>query len=433
MLPCIVELNDCEIRVADGAGIVVRSPGVAVLDKDDLHLGEAAVKLAYLNPRSTYNRYWYKLSEDALPITTRRLRHHADLVYSHLLKLHEQAGAPAELLFAVPGSYSEDQLSMLLGIAAACPFNAVGLIDVAVAGGASIGVRGEYQHIDIHLHQTVITRLRVEEMVTRTGVETIAEYGLHKIYSAVSDLVADLFIQQSRFDPLHHAETEQSLYDQLPDCLLTLASQREITLEITHRGTTHQAKLSRDALLQKLQPLFDNINSHIAPGVTCLIGDRLAGITGFTESLADYAVLNPESVFESCRRFSDQIRSAGPELRFITTLPAQAAGPVARPAVPATTARISHILCRHHAYPAGAGTVYLSRAGQVTGQKTTDTFCAVAFNRETGAMLTVTGDSPVFVNGKQAAHAMAVHPGDRVHAGDAATEFQFISVVGDHG
>ena len=140
--PCIVELNDCEIRVADDARIILRSPGVAVLDKENLHLGEEAVKKAYLNPRTTYNRYWHKMNQDALPTANRRFRHHADLVYTHLLKIHEQAGTPAELLFAVPGSYSAEQLSMLLGIAAACPFSAVGLVDIAVASAASVATAG---------------------------------------------------------------------------------------------------------------------------------------------------------------------------------------------------------------------------------------------------------------------------------------------------
>ena len=439
MTTCIVELNDCEIRVANNDQIILRSPGVAVLDKEDLHIGEAAVKKAFLNPRATYNRYWHKLNQDALPVTTRRFRHHADLVYTHLLKIHQQAGAPQELLFAVPGSYSGEQLSMLLGIAAACPFSAVGLVDVAVAGTATVATTGEYQHLDIHLHQTVITRVQVADSVTRTAVATIAEIGLHKIYASVAGLIADLFIQQSRFDPLHHAETEQCLYDQLPDCLQTLCNDREMLLEIRYRDTTHHAMLTRDALLHKLRPLYEKINAQLAPAQVCLVGDRLAGLPGFTDTLPDYAVIDPEAVFMSCRKFAAQIRSPGPDLSFITSLPVQKTITASTPAPMTTrpirpaTGTVTHVLYQHQAYPIGDGTIYLTGDGRVAGNKAGNAHCSVALNGNRVAVLTVTATTPVYVNGKPVDNTELLHPGDRVQCGKGGVDYQFIRVLSGHG
>ncbi|MBF8268815.1 MAG: hypothetical protein HW386_524 [Gammaproteobacteria bacterium] len=439
MNTCIVELNDCEIRVANDDQIILRSPGVAVLDKEDLHVGEAAVKKAFLNPRTTFNRYWHKLNQDALPVATRHFRHHADLVYNHLLKIHQQSGSPQALLFAVPGSYSGEQLSMLLGIAAACPFSAVGLVDAAVAGTAAIAATGEYQHIDIHLHQTVITRLNVADNVTRTAVETVAEYGLHKIYSAVAGLIADLFIQQSRFDPLHHAVTEQSLYDQLPACLQALRSGREMQLEIRHRDRTHQAKLPRDVLLHKLQPVYAQIREHISPALPCLVGDRLAALPGFTDTLPDYTVIDSEAVFKSCRKFATQIHSPGPELSFITSLPAQQTITVSKPAPlkprpdqPATE-NVTHILYRHQAYPIGDGTIYLSGAGHVTNRKPEDAACSVALNQIGVAVLTVLSTVQVSINGRPVNKTGQLQPGDRVQCGKGGVDYEFIRVLNAHG
>ena len=438
-IPCILELNDCEIRVANHAGIILRSPGIAVLDKEDLHLGEEAVKKAYLNPRATYNRYWHKMNQDALPTANSRFRHHADLVYTHLLKIHEQAGTPSELFFAVPGSYSAEQLSMLLGIASACPFNAVGLVDVAVASAAAMAVAGEYQHIDIHLHQMVITRVQISDSISRTAVASVAELGLNKIYSSTAGLIADMFIQQSRFDPLHHAETEQSLYDQLPDCLQTLRDEQEVLLEIRYRDTTHHARLTRDALLGKLQPLYEKINSHLSPDYPCLVGDRLAGLPGFTDTLPDYVMIDPEAVFASCRKFAAQIRSPGPELSFITSLPAQATIAVSRSAPPRTervltvTGNVTHVLHRLHAYPISGNTTYLSINGAISLIKPGDAICTVAFNNEgVGVLTRITGE-PVYINGKSITKSVALHPGDRVHCENSGADFQFIRVVSGHG
>lgn len=434
----IIELNDCEIRVADGARIILRSPGVVVLDREAVHVGEEAVKKAYLNPRATYNRYWHKLNQDALPVTTRRFRHHADLVYTHLLKLHEQAGAPEEFLFAVPGSYSGEQLAMLLGIAGACPFAAVGLVDAAVAATAAAAAAGEYQHLELHLHQTVITRLNVTDHVSRVAVETVAEHGLDKIYATAAGLIADVFIQQSRFDPLHHAETEQSLYDQLPALLRTLHHDREMQLEIRHRNTTHHAKLTRDALLAGLQPVYAKIHEYIAPDAACLIGDRLADLPGFTDGISDYEIIRPEAVFESCWRHASRVRSPGPELSFITALPA---APAARPAKPPVTrpapdeparARVTHVLYRHQAYPIGEESLYLSGDGQITREKTSGTICRLT-RMDGVASLTVTATAPVRVNDRPINGSLRLQAGDRLLCGTGPDPYLFISVRDDHG
>src|SRR3990172_12282752 len=151
MSPYIIELNDSEVRVAAAGRIIVRSPGCAVVRGERVCFGHEALKLAHLHPRETYNRFWAHLSQDALHTPTRRFRHHADLAYAHLLALYEEAGKPDEVIFAVPGSFSNEQLSLLLGIAQACPFKAVGLVDSAVASAAAVAGRGRYAHVAIYL------------------------------------------------------------------------------------------------------------------------------------------------------------------------------------------------------------------------------------------------------------------------------------------
>lgn len=429
----IIELNDSEIRVAKDSMIILRSPGFAVVNKNGLQVGEEALHKAYLNPLETFNRYWHKLNLEALPTSTTQYRHHADLVHAHMLTLHEQAGRPDEVIFSVPGSYSEAQLSMLLGIAGACPFTAVGLVDTAVAAAALVAVSGEYQHIDMHLHQSVVTGLTVTDSVSRTGVETIDEIGLNKIQAVLASLIADLFIQQSRFDPLHHAESEQALYDQLPVCLKTLNDRKDVMLEIEYHSATHQAKLSRDVLLQKLQPVYNKLADYISPSIPCILGDRLAGLPGFTDTLLKADFINPETVFESCRKYEDYIRSTGPELRFITSLPVENTRKSGKPAAPSPQTKIAtHILFRDDAYPIGNNTVYLTKDGSVSETETVDVLCSVA--AKNGAVyLTANPGDRVLVNGREAAQSMELHPGDRVHSGTGDVYYNFIHVVAGHG
>ena len=88
---------------------------------------------------------------------------------------------------------------------------------------------------------------------------------------------------------------------------------------------------------------------------------------------------------------------------------------------------------RHHAYPIGNGTIYLTGAGRVTTQLSHDALCAVAFNQAGAAELTVMTSTPVYVNGTQVRQSVQLHPGDRVHGGAGDLEFQFIRVVNDYG
>ena len=435
MSVCILEVNDSEVRVCKDKKIILRSPGYAVINKENINLGNKALKHAYLNPRQTYNRFWDKLNQDALQTPTQNYRHHADLAYAHLKAIYEETGKPEEIIFAVPGRYSSQQLSLLLGIAEACPFKAVGLVDIAVASAASVADRGQYQHIDIHLHQAVLTHLDINDSVVRRSVEVVDETGLQAIYNSASSLIADLFIKQSRFDPHHHAETEQALYDQLPRCLKTLQQNKEVLLEISYNNTTHQAKLSREALLQGLQPVYDRILSRIATSIPCLVTDRLAGLPGFPELLSDNHILQPETVFRGCFEHEAKIRSKGTGLDFITTLPLGGSPSIFVPVtsekndIPDSTQAViaTHILAVHQAYPLTFNKLYISTHGKPSSNLNEDSRCSVRFG-DGRSIVSNEGTGTVLLNGETIQGKINIKPGDTLSFPGAATTYSFICV-----
>ena len=57
-----------------------------------------------------------------------------------------------------------------------------------------------------------------------------------------SGVIADAFVKQSRFDPLHTAETEQLLLDRLTDWLAVASSRESIALEIEYMGISHTCR-----------------------------------------------------------------------------------------------------------------------------------------------------------------------------------------------
>lgn len=431
----VIELNDSEIRVARDGEIVLRTPGYAVLSADSVILGEPAERMARINPRQTFNRYWGNLSQDALSIRSSSARHNADLAWRHLLSIHEQADRPEEVIFIVPGSYSNEQLSLLLGIVQSCPFTAVGLVDAAVAGAAAVAAPGSYVHLDMHLHHTVVTSLEVNAEVARTAVHIIDDCGITDIHDACARLIADLFIEQSRFDPQHHAETEQALYDQIPGYLRALRDQNEVQPEIRHGSTRHQARLFREPLLQALQPHYARIAAAVPAGRTCLLGDRLVALPGLRELIGNVHPLQPEAVFQGCRMNDAAIRTDGPALQFVTSLPptpqpavhpaAAAAPPQQRDSSPDSA---THILINHRAYALSASPLFLSAGSGVVRGSDHNRHGAIALEGD-GAVVRQEGELAVYINGNRITGPTGVSAGDTLGFAGSDTVYRFIHVA----
>jgi len=433
--PFIFELNDAEIRVGHGGKIVARSPGYAVVRDDGVFLGDAAKRLAHLHPRQTYNHFWAGLNQDALALPARHFRHHADFAFAHLKALHEQAGKPAEVVFAVPGGFSPDQLALLLGISQSCAFTTIGLVDSAVAAAAASGP-GSYLHANLHLHHTVFTHIDVGDQVARGAVETVDDGGLAGIQDAAAALIADLFVHNCRFDPLRHAETEQGVYDRLPACFQALSTHLETLLEIQFRNTGYQTKLSRAALLERLDARYRNMIARFTDGCIPLLGDRVAALPGFAAHLPQARILDAASVFRGCEQNLAAICSPPPNLNYVTRLPAQElpATAVTEP-IPAGARAgraVTHLLSRHSAYPLRANAIFLSAAGGVSTVRHGTPACSVALNNGI-AIITPLSDISIYVNGGRLAGQQALDAGDKVSFAGADTVYTFISVADPDG
>jgi hypothetical protein len=432
----VIELNDSEIRVAEGDSIVLRSPGYAFLDKDKIEIGVLAARQARLQPRAVHNRYWKNLNQDPLQNPSTQARHNADLAFAQLLAIHEQSGKPDEVIIAVPGSFTNDQLALLLGLIDASPFTVVGLVDTAVAAITPTADKGNYVHVDMHLHQTVVTRLNVGEQVSRSSVQLVDGVGLTAIYDATAHLIADLFIKESRFDPQHHPETEQALYDQIPACLNSLQKLSEVTLEIQYQQTQHQAKLPLDLLLKVLNPLYEKITKLIDNSDSCLLSYQISQLPGLSALLDGSRNLAENSVFEACTLHAALFQSAGSASNYVTSLPA-AENPiiddipkqVSQSSASASNIadNITHLLHGHNAYALNNELLFLSASGNISTNDAAASHCSI---KQTNGQveLKIEGELAVFVNGRQLQQKETVQAGDIISFTGSKTEYIFIHV-----
>jgi hypothetical protein len=282
-----------------------------------------------------------------------------------------------------------------------------------------------------------MTSLDIDTDVNRTSVEIIDDTGINTILNKVSSHISDLFIKQSRFDPLHHAETEQAIHDQLPICLNTLLDKKEVLLEIPYNNTNHQAKLSREHLVQGLRGIYQRIVNEIPASTTVLVSDRLAALPGFVEYLAENHTLRAEDVFSGCLRNELKIRSKGDGLDFITSLPAAKNPSIsATTFAPPTPANVettntpgrmpSHLLDGHQAWAIGHGDLYLSPQSEPSSTHRDNSY-GVVKNIDNQITLITNGTGTVLVNNVPVEDQARVSVGDTITNSSDEKKYLFIT------
>ena len=366
----VIELNDLALQAGDDGGVLATSPGFALLQGKEVILGAEAEQQHRLYPTSSHHRFWQELN--MAPLQTRgRIRHHADLAYSQLLALAGEAGIDGEVILAVPGHFSREQLGLLLGITGQCPFQVTGMVDSALAAAVPAAERWQERehsivHAALHLHQVLLTLLRRRggELIV-DKIVPVPQLGRQQLLDALMRIANDAFIRQCRFNPQHEAASEQQLWSILADWLGHAAAdqqeaQQNLLMELQAGATTYSAKLPHDQLLTALQKPYRSLLGSLAPllesaDTGILLDQRLANLPGAVATLGEAGplrVARPEAVFETCLRFKDRI-TAGEHVGLIRALPfaESAAEDLSAASNAVSTPGPTHVLFRNRAFP----------------------------------------------------------------------------------
>lgn len=436
MSHAIIEINDSGVAVARDGRLVARSPGIAVVRQNGIELGESAARLAHVDPRNTFNRFWVDLSQDELPGVRGQIRHHADLAFAHLKSLHEQAGRPERIVFAVPASFTTEQLSLLLGLGQAGRMEVVGLVDAAVAAAAVSAPPGMSRHVDLHLHHAVITDIEVTDHAERAGYSVIHGVGVLAVYDRLASVIADQFVQQARLDPLRHAVTEQALYDQLPVCLRDLQSRPEVVLEIRFENVRYQARVHREQLVRGLDPVYARLLEALDSSGEILLSHRAALLPGLDARLGAVRTVGEMAVFEGCGQYQPPADiSAG--LAFTTRLKSSSRAAALAPAkiekAPVRPAMVTHVVAGGSLYAVSERPLHVNADGSLSAERRADTLASVAAG-SAGASLVFHDGVRATVNGRPAAGGeMPLRPGDAVAFEGSPAALLCVSEVNLHG
>ena len=291
-----------------------------------------------------------------------------------------------DVLLAVPGSFSRQQLAILLGLIKQCSFGAVGVVDAGLAAAIDHARSDSVIHADIQLHQVVLSKLvREGGDLVRESVVQVPGSGWINMSESLMQLLTTAFIQQCRFNPQHNAQSEQMLLDGLPgwlresdaaEALENIAAtdsdeaRRNLMVTLNHNSTVHQARVPRSSLAHRLQPFFQKISQQLAlldpEGKSrLLVSDRLQGLPGFADEVSKHfsriSVLNADAVGGACLRYHEQLKSSPDAVHFVTRL--RPAGPLVAQAAPAVVEEPTHFLQGYRARRLLDGMVILRTKG----------------------------------------------------------------------
>lgn len=449
----VLEINDCGLLLTRDGRELAHSPGYIAYEGRQVHIGQEAAARVKLIPTQTHYSFWEKFSTDPLALVDRQDSTQADLAWQQLDQLWREAGDGLKnLLVCVPGDFSREQLALLLGLCRNLELPVRALVDTAVAASPAPVPGRQLLHLDLHLHRVVLSVLDQGAWLTRRSVHASRTVGLVRLMDAWSDALAALFVQGTRFDPLHQAETEQQLFDRLPAWLQAMSGSEPIELELNHGDQRFAVKASGRAILSAAEPLYRRLREFVAEQlpsgepVTLQVGSRLARLPGALDALqalpdVETVALDRLAVAEGVKRlYLPRDAGADGQVPNVTRLPwFQTAQADVHAEQLAGYQRRSptHLLYQATAWPLGDGSEFVvgRNPGGVAGLALAQQQPGVSERHfrlrqvDRQWVLEDLSGGATTINDEILEGRREVNVGDRVRIGDPAVEFTLIAVA----
>lgn len=455
-----IEINDAGLVVADEDAVLAVEPGYALVENGTITTGAAAQGQARLKPDRISNRYWSGLSLQPGSAGLGSMNA-AELAFAQLDALWRRFRDDASgAVLVVPGYYSREQLGLLLGLAEECGLTVRGLVDTAVAASSRPYPGRQIVHVDAGLHRVSLTALTQADEAIAEQEQALETTGLVTVEERLARWVSEVFVLATRFDPLHRAETEQTLYDRLPQWLDALRDTDSLELTLPYGDEVFTVGVRREQLLGVLAGFNRAVVQLIAQarepgtGLAVQLSERLAGLPGLGRELArldDARVVRLPAGHAARAALRGLDVLAGGSVRLLRHMPwreaadetadaADAGAPAEdepRPRSPAAT----HVVYRGVAYAVGP-------EGVAVGREKLDGRPSIVVDGEHGGLSRLHCELVVrdgelwladrsrygtFVNERRIADETALSPADVIRIGSPGAELQAIRVEDGDG
>ena len=426
MTLAVIDLNDAGIEIGIDGELVATSPGFSVIDGDRLMIGNEAAACARRLPRWTNNRFWNQLNTDPLPQATSTIRHHADLALEHLESIWNTISDRADhAVILVPGYYEHAQLGLLLGIAKEAGIPVKGVADASLVSVCEHADQATTLHLDTSLHRITLGNMTSGSNLVRHAYQTVTENGLFTLWDRWANIVANQFIQSSRFDPLHEASTEQALYDRLPEWIREHGNTGGGVFEISNGESSYKVSISTDQLMHACAQIYPQlvqaVRSQVEDETTLLLSHRFAGFPGLKDSLSlinglNIVELTPGQGVRNAFSHAENILARDGAVTHVVNLPisrkrtAQLIPPLER---------ATHLLLNGQAIAVNRSLPLSANLGEGFRLDPESAACHV-YTRAGDLYLQCSDQHKVRLNGEQVAADAILTPGDVIDIGEFA-------------
>lgn len=444
----ILEINDSALKLTLGGDTVV-SPGFALFADRWVAIGQDAQSRFRLRPLNGNNTFWQQVNLEPLTNASELIKHNGDLVYYHLKQLIADHQI-TQLLLTYPGFYNDEQLSLLLGICQNLPITVVGMVDSALLQACGHG-EGQLFIVDQFLHHTLISEVHVDQRSAyKTSNQLISGTGQLSLSDALVQAISDEFIRQTRFNPLHNAEDEQILYNELNHWLDQLR-QGESTLQVGDKSITIGSNILSQAAERLLTPAYktlaDLMQQH--PHGRFILTDQSAWLTQWYEGLKSTALLALDHVAQQATVHAAQLvdeqatgaangtvnnvlvteQISQPQLATATKTETISSSKSAPSPNATSVTRPTHILVGHQAHPIGSQTLWLGLdTGEISQTQPQNSLGQITLDDENQVVFTPL--APCLLNGQPVDTRLTIQADNQLSADDI--HYQFIKVM-PHG
>jgi hypothetical protein len=414
-----------------------------------------------LKPLLAHTNFWRQVSTEPLARPTRQIRTSADLAFAQASALFEPVKGEDGVLLAVPAGYSREQLGLLLGILNETGVTVAGIVDAALAACSYEPAPPRILHLEVELHQALLTVLEYaggdRPGLKRARYEILPRHGLLGIHQTWLQMIAEQFVRKTRFDPLHDANSEQRLLDQLPELLLRLADHQQVLITMKLDERVLEIEVDRNDFINAAEKHYAELQRLVQESrvagmpIELRISHRVAGLPGLLDRLAalrdcEVRVLPRGAAALSALHYANAIRRPAESLALVYQLPTpRAAGsgtasPAQASATPAAL-RPTHVLFQGRAWQLTERPLSVGWSAEGSTRKLTLPTASPGVSRTHCTLVKRNGSILVedhstygsFVNDERVVGNTVLTVGDRLRLGTPGVTLELIQMVNDNG
>ncbi len=443
MTTVVVDLYDSGVLVCNKNNILIDSESFALVESNSsIAVDSIAKQQAHLRPREISTNFWSRLSNNS---STKHIISNAELAFKHLQHVWQQVDEADQVILAVPNTFNKQDLGLLLGICDKSSIPVIGIVSKAVLAGKNNIGNYKSIYLDVLQQQTVITELQqIGGTITASNTNFTIQQGIQSVTNNFAKQIAQKFIVDTRFDPLHIAADEQVFYEKLSDWCIDLTSKETVKCQLISNSTEYYVELEKKFMLDINQNIFREIYSGLAAlaqnknililcSPTC---EKIFGLIEYLELLPGCAVkqLNNLDIAQNAIINKDQIKTKNNQIHYTTALKhsnLEAKNIIFNPgALVDTQKKPTHMLINGHAYalPEVAYLTYDKQGDINISQHLDENSTCKITNKDFSVHIEALNNGSVYLNGLNIDHQYPVQIDDRLKLNNHSIELILICV-----